>query len=137
MSDQIKRMMGLFISNERSIGKYDPKTGKMHTDYRSLEPKDFEQHFSGRMGIGAVPILDDDTCRWAAIDIDNHDQEDDIPIGAIDEAIRANNLPLVPCRSKSGGVHAYLFLSEPVAASKIRDLMTRWSALLGYAGSEV
>ena len=137
MSKQIERLLALYVSNERSIGKYDPKTGKMHTEYRSLQPEDFDLHLAGRMGVGAVPILDDDNCLWAAIDIDNHDQDDDIPIAPIDQFIRANNLPLVPCRSKSGGVHVYLFLNERIACSRIRDQMARWASDMGYAGSEV
>lgn len=135
--EQISRLLDLYTSNSRSIGKFDPKNGKMYTEYRSLSAEDFELHLAGRVGVGAVPILDDGTCKWAAIDIDNHDQEDDIPIAPIDEYITANKLPLIPCRSKSGGVHVYLFLSEAIRADRIRDIMNMWAAELGYAGSEV
>lgn len=134
---QHERFARLYKSNIRSIGKYDPKTGKMHTDYSEMSERDILLHFEGRVGLGVVPITDDDDCWWAAIDIDNHGQDEDIPIAPIDEYIRSNNLPLLPCRSKSGGVHVYLFLAEPVSAARVRDTLLRWSAALGYSGSEV
>lgn len=132
-----QRLFELFRSNQRSIGHFDPKTGRMHTKYRAPVAQDFVVHLSGKEGIGCVPILDNGACQWAAIDIDNHGSEDDIPIAPIDDKIRKLKLPLIPCRSKSGGVHAYLFFAKPQPASKVRDLMNGYAAQLGYAGAEV
>lgn len=109
----------------------------MFVEYAPLTAADWQAHLAGTMGAGAVPIQDDNTCEWAAIDIDNHDSDEDIPIKEIDERIAANRLPLIACRSKSGGVHAYLFLDKPQQASRIRGLMTKWAGMLGYSGSEI
>jgi hypothetical protein len=136
-SSDIGRMMRLFQSNPRSSGRFDPDRERMFTESKPLTEEDFGTHLQGKMGIGGVPILDDDTCFWAAIDIDNHGSDEDIPILPLDERIRNHKLPLVPCRSKSGGVHAYLFLERSQAAAQVRTLMTGWATTLGYAGSEV
>ena len=140
----VERFANLFVGNPRSSGQFNPLTGKLYTKPQGAGARDFDAHFAGISGVGAVPILDNDTCSWAAIDVDNHEVDDevngpaeDIDIGAIDEAIRKHTLPLIPCRSKSGGVHCYLFLEKPQPAIKIRALMTRWAALVGYPGHEV
>lgn len=132
-----ERMLRLYTGNMRSMGRFDPATGKMFTEYAGPITKDFDIHIRGKQGIGVVPIMDDNNCWWAAIDIDNHDQDEDIPIAPIDQVITSLKLPLVPCRSKSGGVHAYLFLSEAVPAAKVRTMMAQFAEKLGYPTAEI
>lgn len=131
------RFYKLYASNQRSVGRFDPKTGKVRTDYRGPTTQDFMEHLSARIGVGCVPITDSNHCNWAAIDIDNHGQEEDVPIAPIDKKIRELRAPLIPCRSKSGGVHVYLFLATPQPASRIRNVMAKWAAVLGYGTSEI
>jgi len=133
----VKRFLALFDGNKRSSGRYDPGRDRAYTEDVPLTAAVVVEHLQGTRGCGVVPIQDDDTCVWAAIDIDNHDSDEDIPIGPIDEHIRANKLPLIPCRSKSGGVHVYLFLEKPQPAQRIMQMMNRWAAQLGHGGSEV
>jgi hypothetical protein len=135
--DLINKFMALYAGNTRSSGRYDLRKDKQFTAHEPAKREDFINHFSGDMGVGIVPIQDDDTCSWAAIDIDNHDSDEDIPIKPIDEIIRTKNLPLIPCRSKSGGVHVYIFLSKPMPAARIRGYLNKWAADLGYKGHEV
>lgn len=139
LADLARRMAALYAGNTRSIGKFEPKSGRMHTDYHAPSVKDFAEHIEGGHGIGVVPVTDDGTASWAAIDIDNHDDEsgEDILIAPIAEAIVLNKLPLIACRSKSGGVHVYLFLEKPLAAARVRQAMITWAALLGHPGVEV
>ncbi len=137
VSSTEERMAALFVSNDRSSGRFDPGRGRMHTEYTGLSAKEFGPHLSGSVGCGGVPILDDDTCMWAAIDIDAHDSDEDIPIHPVDELIRQHKLPLIACRSKSGGIHCYMFMEKPIAASKIRSLLGRWSEVVGYKGHEI
>lgn len=132
-----ERLRDLYPSNLRSKGHFDPKTGKMHTTYVPLTADDWGRHLKGIEGFGGVPILDDATCFWAAIDIDNHGQDEDTPIAPIDEKLRLANIPLIPCRSKSGGVHCYLFLNKSLSAAKIRIQMGKWAAYLGYPKAEI
>jgi hypothetical protein len=121
----------LFEGNTRSSGRFDPFKERMFTEYTGAKQEDFEAHLSGKMGVGVVPICDDDTCLWAAIDLDN-DSDEDLPIDEIADRIAELKIPLVACRSKSGGVHCYLFLEKPQPCNKIRTYMTQWAAALGW-----
>ena len=47
------------------------------------------------------------------------------------------NLPLIPCSTKSGGVHLFLFTKEPVQAKLVRDKLQEWAGELGYANCEI
>ena len=136
-SDPAQRLHALFRSNQRSTGRYDPATGRMHTEYKHMEPEDWATHLSGATGYGAVPIMDDGTAVWGAIDIDNHDSGEDIPMVPVDERVKTNRLPLILCRSKSGGIHAYVFLAKAQPASRVRSMLGRWAEMIGYASAEI
>ncbi len=83
--------------------------------------------------LGIVPILPDGTCSWFAIDVDdyslNHHQV------VID--IERKELPLVVCRSKSGGAHLYCFIDGFIPATLAIDLAKKWATELGYEKSEI
>jgi hypothetical protein len=132
-----ERMWRLFKGNERSVGRFNPTTSKVMTDDRAPTVADFIDHIRGKEGAGVVPIMDDGNLWWAALDIDNHGEDADIPIIPLEQKSMQLNLPLIMCRSKSGGIHAYAFFSHPMPAAKIRALMAGWSEALGYAGCEV
>lgn len=138
-SDLPARMAALYQCNQRSTGVFEVASGRMHTDYRGPQVSDFEKHIEGTTGLGGVPIMDEDVCAWAAIDIDNHDDETgaDVPMVPISECIVLNKLPLIACRSKSGGVHVYLFLEKPLPAARVRQSMVNWAEMLGHPGVEV
>jgi len=72
-------------------------------------------------------------CRWGCIDVDTYP----IDHKAIVEEIQKLELPLVVARSKSGGAHIFLFLSEWVPAKIVRSKLIEWSADLGHANTEV
>lgn len=134
LSDEL---VNLFASNPRSRGRWEPQTDRMYVEYLPVDSDVMDAHLEGAMGCGGVPVTDDGNCLWAAIDMDNHGTDEDLPIHEIDAKIHELQLPLIPCRSKSGGIHAYLFLKEPTPAAKIRNLMANWAVKLGYGGSEV
>lgn len=129
----------LFIGNERSIGQWNPNTTKLHTiKDKQLEDSHWEAHLDGTMGIGMVPILDDNTCNWGAIDIDCHGKDEpEIDLVALESKVQQYELPLVICRTKSGGAHAYCFTTKPVKAGVMQQSLTVWSELLGFKGSEI
>lgn len=133
----INRMFLLFKSNKRSLGRWDPDTNKNVTAERAYTEADFAQHFYGEVGLGLVPIDDAGTCQWGAIDIDNHGQEDDLPIGIVAKKIADLGYPLIACRSKSGGIHCYTFYNEPIPAEIVRRRLTTMATELGYGGAEV
>lgn len=136
----VERFMALFRGNSRSYGVYMPTARvKMVTVKAEFSAEHIRSHLDGEQGIGVVPIMDDATCVFAAIDIDVHGPAGSphVDIMAIEQKITRNNIPLVACRSKSGGVHCYLFLREPTDCGRVRVLMARWAGQLGYGGAEI
>lgn len=94
----------------------------------------WEGHLAGVYGIGIVPITDAGTVRWGAIDLDADVKPDLLKIA---KDVHRLELPLIPCRSKSGGVHLYLFMAEEASADLVRGKLMEWCVALGFAGVEV
>jgi hypothetical protein len=93
----------------------------------------WEQHVAGKRPLGVIPIREDNSCSWGSIDFDEYD-EDLLKIIVRAEAAK---MPLVPCRSKSGGLHLFLFLTEPTAAGRVQAVLRDMAASLGLSGSEI
>lgn len=107
--------------------------GKAVTEKGPLTVDDWLRHMRGvEPGVGSIPLLINNAVRWAAIDVDIYR---DLDFDQIEKNI--GDLPLVPCKSKSGGVHLYLFLKEPVEATLVLEKMSEWAAALGIGGSEI
>jgi len=94
----------------------------------------WRMHLQGSQSLGIIPINEDNQCVWGCVDIDSYAGFDHKKL--IDK-IKNYNLPLVVCRSKSGGAHVFLFTTESVSAERMRDKLTEIKTLLGYGGSEV
>jgi len=135
--DTIKEMMELFKGSSLTFGQWNPKSGEMHTEKNQYTKLNFEDHVKGRCGMGVVPVLDGGYCKWGAIDIDCHSSGKEINLISVANTIFSKGLPLVPCRSKSGGVHCYLFTSQRVPTSLMVRLLKELAQSIGYAGSEI
>lgn len=135
----IERFTALFKGNERSFGQYMPKARvPMVTVKAAFTAEHVRAHLEGENGLGVVAIRDDDKCMFAAIDIDVHGPNGgEVDLLAIEQRVTRNSLPLVVCRSKSGGAHCYAFFREPTEASRIRLWMARWAGILGYPSAEI
>ena len=92
------------------------------------------KHLKGSQSLGIIPINDDNQCIWGCVDIDSYAGFDH---KKLIEQIKQLKLPLIVCRSKSGGAHVFLFTIEPVSAERMRDKLTEIKTALGYGGSEV
>ncbi len=78
-------------------------------------------HLQGRHVIGVYPMLENDTCRFLAVDFDKASWMDDV--GAFRETCKKMDLPLAIERSRSGnGAHAWFFFTEPVQAATARSM---------------
>ena len=66
----------------------------------------WNQHLKGEKGLGLVPIDENNSCVWGAIDID----EFTLDLKGLAKKLKKFKLPLVVCRSKSGGAHLFLFV---------------------------
>ena len=78
-------------------------------------------HLSGNFGVGICPVASSGSCHFGVIDIDYYKPS----IKRVLAFIREYQLPLLPFRSKSGGLHLYIFLSKSVSAKKLRELLNK------------
>lgn len=133
-----QRMMGLFQSSTRSRGVWMPNNGRMRTEHTPYDGAHFQRHIDGADGLGLVPICDGNICYWGAIDIDSHGNDaPDIDIKDLYSKIEAAGLPLLVCRSKSGGAHLYMFMSEPIDAKAMRANLRLMANKVGYPSAEI
>lgn len=94
----------------------------------------WEAHLSGiDPSLGIIPIRSDNSCIWGCIDIDQYPLDH----GKLVTRIAALGLPLIVCRSKSGGAHVFLFTSTPVPAKEMQEYLTAAASLLGESGREI
>ena len=92
------------------------------------------KHLEGvEPSLGIIPIRADNSCIWGCIDIDQYPLDH---VGLI-KKVRSLELPMVVCRSKSGGAHVFLFTKEPIAAAEMQRFLKAAAALLGEAGREI
>lgn len=144
----LQRFMQLFRGYEKAHGEHDlagkpDEHGKIKGRARTvgigaLEPE-YKAHLSGSgTSLGLIPLMADDTCWFGAIDIDIHGEKKlQEPIEKLEARIRKLELPLVVCRSKSGGAHLYLFARSAISAKVVQGKLLGFAASLGYGGTEV
>lgn len=130
--DGLKEAYGYFkIEKTGANGKAKGKAGIVREPRTA---KLWENHLAGNgTGLGIIPINEDSMCKWGCIDIDQYPLDHKLLI----EKIRRMKLPLVVCRSKSGGAHCFLFSKDWVEARDMQKALQHMSAALGYGESEI
>lgn len=127
-----KRAHGLFeIISNRADGKKKGKAITIKTSGPTIAL--WEKHLAGSYGLGVIPIDDDNNCYWGCIDVDVYP----LDLQELVSKIQKLKLPLVVCRSKSGGAHIFLFVSDAVPAGDMQDKLREMAAGLGYGGLEI
>lgn len=137
-----QRFMALFSGHTGAYGTYDidgkntglKVQGTAITKRAPVTEQLWDGHLAGTKGIGIVPIREDNTCLFGAIDIDeykNFDLKD-----AVDACIKAK-APVVVCRSKSGGAHIYMFFSEPIPAADVKRKLADLATVIGHPSCEI
>jgi hypothetical protein len=139
----ISKFHDLFSGSARSHAIFVPNgkkndSGKALGDYSTRSgpaaAADYQRHLDGKVGLVIVPIREDGTCVFAALDVDpkNYAAED------INEytlnlrtAVVKRGLPLVYFPTKSGGARLVLFPDAPVPATRVREVLAAWRDLLG------
>lgn len=139
-----ERFFELFAGMSRAYGTYDltnvqvtpngKKKGQGKTIKAPVTVDLWEKHLAGEQHLGIIPIRDDSTCVWGCIDIDVYA---DLDLNAIHKQLAQSKLPVVVCRSKSGGGHLFLFASEPIAAGLMMDRLKEIAGRLGHGTSEI
>ena len=132
MNDFIKCFTGLqrnFGFCNINNGYKDPSTGKIKFnagDYgwsgKPITEDDYRLHLHGKKSIGIQPCDDNGLACFGAIDIDPKVYKD-LDIKKYLDIIQEKQLPLIPIKSKSNGLHLYLFTKEFVKAKIIRDFL--------------
>lgn len=103
-----------------------------HADYLCYTADAIAAHLSGRCVLGIFPLLQDETCRFLAIDFDEENWRGDVQMVA--RTCRDKGVPCSIEISRSGnGAHLWIFFTEPVDAAKARAL---GSAILTLAMKE-
>lgn len=142
----VERFQKLFTGCDACFGEYVIEGAKRRRKDNKVEGKartrtdqlidlsHYESHLVGTTGLGIAPIIRETNLSvFGAIDIDDYD----LDFEQLNRDIVRYKLPLVPCRTKSGGAHLYVFLSEPCAPRDLREQLADISAMLGFPGVEV
>ena len=134
---QAKKLLAVFAGAKNAhgttsvgrVGRNGKADSKSKIIREPLTEKLVQDHIDGKQGVGAIPINEDNACRFGAIDIDVYDLNQK----ELQDRIQKLKLPLLQCRSKSGGAHLYLFLKEWEQASVAREYLTEMAIMLGLS----
>ena len=139
----MKAFKEIFEGLNSAYGQYIPSTvhssngkqkGRPFTVKKPVIDLLWENHLKGKEpALGIIPINEKNLCRWGCIDIDQYDFNHKKFI----KKIKQKKLPLVVCRSKSGGAHVFLFVSEWIEAAAMREKLKVMAATLGYSECEI
>lgn len=111
-----------YVRNE--LPKEKPEAGqKIKTKITNNEGKVDKDllmhHLEGDFGVGVCPVNAEGKCYFGVLDIDYYKSK----IKRVLKFIKDYQLPLLPFRSKSGGLHVYLILSKAVSAKTMRETL--------------
>lgn len=122
---------GTFSVNDINTPEGQKVEGKAFTKEGTLGFDEYSSHLNGISRIGIIPIRQDGTCSFAAIDVDKYDSS----YKSIVRAIYKYSLPLVPFRSKSGGLHLFMFLDVVTDAKRVIKVMNFYRKAFGLGKS--
>ena len=110
----------VFAGLTRAYGKYtigDNSNIKVEGTAKTIsEPytsKLWELHLTGKLGLGVIPINDENKCRWGCIDVDEYN----LNLEDLSKKFKKKNI--IICRSKSGGAHLFIFTKKFINAKLI------------------
>jgi hypothetical protein len=128
----LKIAYGQYQKGER--GENGKQKGKAFIVRKQITDDLWQNHIEGKgAALGIIPITESNTCKWGCIDIDEYNLSHNDLISRI----RSLKLPLIVCRSKSGGAHVFLFTKEFISAALMQQTLKRISKVLGYEGCEI
>lgn len=111
-----------YVKNE--LPKEKPQAGekiktKITNNEGRVDKELITHHLDGDYGIGVCPVNAEGKCYFGVLDIDYYKAK----IRKVLSFIKEYQLPLLPFRSKSGGLHVYLILSKSVSAKTMRETL--------------
>ena len=124
---------GQTVKTDQFSEKGKHKT-KSFTISNPVTKKLWREHLEGKdPALGIVPINKENKCKWGCIDIDTYPFDHKKFI----QKIKQKNIPMIVCRSKSGGAHAFLFTKDFVPATVMRAKLKIIASAMGFAGAEI
>lgn len=131
----ITDFQNIFTGNTKAYGVHEYKFSKkgdkeQGTSYTKPYPVTFslyEKHLKGEKGLGIIPITHSNLCNFAVIDIDVYNEKVDKYV----HIVYKYNIPILPFRTKSGGLHLFMFVKPAISAKKIRNYMYGFVTILG------
>ena len=130
----VEEFVKLFTGLTDNFGKadmskvvFDTKRNKIKPPYvwtgYAITSTHYQEHLDGKISIGIQPCTREGKVSFGCIDVDPANYKG-FKISALLFLIEKHKLPVVSCRSKSGGLHIYLFLKEEISAQTMRDSLT-------------
>ena len=119
----LHRAYGHFFITERKGPKLD---GYGKTIREKYDENLWVQHLSGKIGLGVIPINEDNKCKWGCLDVDDYS----VNIEKISKQFVKKNL--IVCRSKSGGAHIVVFTKKFVSAKSMIDKLKGIAKAFGF-----
>lgn len=126
----------LFTGRESAYGEFVPDgnrdakgkiTGSVRTVAAPVTEDLYLHHINGTKGLGIVPIKENNQVRFSVIDVD-------IYTVAVQKRtlnlLYSMSMPLVPFKSKSGGLHLYCFFREQISAARAVEAMNVFKSYL-------
>ena len=107
----------------------EDKRGKKEARYKTIsEPVTsdiWKDHLEGKIKIGIRPE-NGDLCKWGCIDVDPENYKDYTEKKYVN-ILKEYSLPLVPVKSKSGGLHLFLFLKDWSPIKDVQKILHDWN----------
>jgi len=129
LSDFQKVFSGNMEAYGQHIYKYTDnkkEKGDNYTEVSKITDILYREHLEGKKGLGIIPIDKNHNCKFAVIDMDIYNEN----YRKYVDFIYKNDIPLFPFRSKSGGLHLYLFLEKSIKAKQVKSFMTLFKIIL-------
>ena len=139
---EVEKFKSIFEGLDVAYGQHQPngsradgkQQGKSYIVRQEVTDELWQKHLEGEgPSLGIIPIRADNTTKWGCIDIDSYPLDH----RALFTRIRKLKIPLVYCKSKSGGAHLFLFLKKTIASKLIRNKLTEIKSLIGHSTAEV
>lgn len=132
----VSDFLELFKGNQESHGVHYPETeakegekaaGKSLVVHEPVTEEIVTKHLHGKQGLGIVPIDHKNKVNFAVIDVDVYPAKPKKYIAILERS----GVPAICFRSKSGGLHIFIFFSDSPEASKIRPSLMKLVGMLG------
>ena len=126
---EVEKFKSIFEGLDVAYGQHQPQgsradgkqQGKSYIVRQEVTHELWKAHLEGiGPSLGIIPIRADNTTKWGCIDIDHYPLDHN----SLLKKIRELQLPLVHCKSKSGGAHLFLFLKNPIASKLVKTKFT-------------